>query len=85
MGIAGLQRRHAKKRAFQRFGLVLNNTDLIELAEEIRAGKLERADYRPNTYIKHTWAGPVIVAYDPGTGQVATFLRPEWAELEDES
>lgn len=71
------QRRHAKRRANERFGLTLNRHELQALTSAIRAGRFAFVERQSNRVT--VWAGivkgqSVCVVYDSKQHQVVTFL-----------
>lgn len=72
------QRRHAKARALERFGVVVTDADLDAMAAAIRAGKgikVERRGARRLTFIVTLPGGRLALAgYDQRTKNITTFL-----------
>ena len=68
---------HAKRRASERYGLVLNNDQLDELARMIHAGQSRRIEKQSHRVEVHrlTWQGrAMVVVYDCQRKQIVTFL-----------
>lgn len=75
------ERRHAKRRALERFGVALNRRQLAVMAAEIQAGRCElhyRQSLRVRVYRVKLGEQDALAVYDSHRGQVVSFLRPEW-------
>ena len=82
-------RRHAFRRAWQRYGLALGAADLAALEARIAAGKARLVRRDPDgsgVYRLRARAGGraiyIYMVYDPGLERVVTFLPKGWAERE---
>lgn len=79
-GKAMAQRRHAKRRMFERFGVTINRRDLCELAEAIQEGRAEfysRQSRRITKWIVRGFYGipdPILAVYDTLRGTVVTVM-----------
>jgi hypothetical protein len=78
-------RRHAFRRAWERYGLVIGRVELRRIEARIAAGRarLIRRDPDGRGVDRLTWRERAIYpVYDPGLARVVTFLPSGWAERE---
>jgi len=71
------QYRHAKNRAFERYGLCVSDDDLETLVREIQAGKTEhvfRQSQRVSIFKAHFKDKDVQVVYDGQRKTIVTFI-----------
>lgn len=74
------QRIHAKKRAKERYGLILNRHDLRAIVDDIHGGRfvlVERQSHRISVYDMVVKGTPVRLVYDHQRQTVVTFLPKE--------
>jgi len=77
---ARAQRRHAKERAFQRYGVSCTNQDLDFIISQIQSDKAKFVYRQSNriTLWDVTWAKQTVrVVYDNTRKTVVTFLPPD--------
>lgn len=76
---------HARRRALERFGVVLTEHDERELVRTIRAGKagvVERQSHCITLHRVTLPGGEVAVAvYDSKRGVIVSFLHKEWKDV----
>jgi len=69
---------HAKRRAYERFGLILNHASMKEIVRMIKEGKSTAVKKESNRVVLHIleYQGKKIkVAYDKNRGCLITVLR----------
>lgn len=74
------QRKHAKRRANERFGLTLNRHQLADVARQIQSGKsvfVRRQSNRVTVHQVSVGEAVCQVVYDSARNQIVTFLPPE--------
>ncbi len=79
MSKAQWERRHAKERAWERYGIELRLQDLNRIVEDIKAGRSQPVRKVSNTRSVHDvkiGSRTIRVAYDRKRGQVVTVLPP---------
>lgn len=77
------QKIHAKKRAFERYGLMLNRADLMELVNKIHnnsATLLEKQSHRVRVFLVECKGIKVPVVYDNQRKTIVSFLPKEYLE-----
>ena len=77
------QRRHAKKRARQRYGITFSSHQLHEIAQKIANGESQFIEHGSNRVTKHLVQYNdmiLFVAYDKIRKSICSFLPdpPEW-------
>lgn len=76
------QRMHAKKRAWQRYMLDINQSLYKELVDNIKnqrfAYPIERQSHRVTTYLVKVWESWYPVAFDKLRKEIVTFLPQEY-------
>jgi hypothetical protein len=80
---ARAQTKHAKRRAFERYGVELNRHQLRELADLIRTGKaefVEKQSHRVSVFRVPIGDTTARVVYDRQRKTIVTFLPPERSE-----
>lgn len=81
MSKAKSQEIHAKRRAFERYGLTLNNSDLAEIKNQIQFGEaqhLESQSNRVSVFSLNMAGTEVPVVYDTSRKTVVSFLPTEY-------
>ena len=76
-------RRHAFRRAWEHYGLVIGARDLAALEARIAAGKVRLLWRQPDgvgVYRLRYRQRRLYLVYDPGLERVVTFLPKGWAE-----
>lgn len=71
------EREHAKKRAFERYGLILNREDLMIIADLIRQNKaclIYRSSRRITVWQLSYKSTEVVLVYDKFRHEIVTFL-----------
>lgn len=76
------QRLHAKRRAFERYGIEVSGKGLRSLEADIRNGRAQFVARK--THRISIWRvglnGAYLVAYDKNRGRIASFLPPDARE-----
>jgi hypothetical protein len=76
---AAAERRHARRRAFERYGLELNMRTRRGIVEAIRTGRsrpVRRGSNRTTVHDVDVAGTTVRVVYDSERGELVTFLPP---------
>jgi len=71
------QRKHAKQRAAERYGLELNRKDLADMSRDIKCGKaslIEQTSNRVGVYLLYKDGRMFKVVYDKKRDTIVTFL-----------
>jgi len=74
------QKRHAKERLFDRFGIHAGNNDLLAAVQAIQHGKSRLVERQSNRVVLHEVrvnGMTVIAVYDTIRKSIASFLRPD--------
>ena len=72
---------HAKRRAFERYGLTLNRDSYGEMVKIIQSGKatcINKLSNRTKTFYVPFQGKVYKVAYDNKSHKIVTFLKEEW-------
>jgi len=73
------QRAHARRRALERYGIVLNKEARRAMVEAVRSGRARLVHRRSNRVATYEieWEGrTVLLSYDRKRGTIVTFLPP---------
>lgn len=75
---------HAKKRAWERFGLSLNNdniNDIVKVIQKNEAKFIDRESLRVSRWLLDVSGVTVVAVYDKTRKTIITFLSPEMLNL----